>query len=78
MVIPSLMSRIRAGENPLTIWGDGSAIRDFAFSRDIAIGILQAMVFGTKGRYINLGSGILFRSKSLLRSSMAFGFRIPI
>ena len=34
MVIPSLMMRIHRGENPLLVWGDGSAIRDFAFSRD--------------------------------------------
>lgn len=57
MVIPSLMSRIRSGENPLLIWGDGSAIRDFAFSRDVAEGTIQALFYGTKGKYLNLGSG---------------------
>ena len=54
MVIPSLLSRIRSGENPLRIWGDGSAIRDFAFSRDVAEGTIQAIFHGTKGKYINL------------------------
>ena len=28
MVVPSLMSRVAAGEAPLKVWGDGSAIRD--------------------------------------------------
>ena len=36
MVIPSLISRIEGGENPLKVWGDGSAIRDFIFAGDVA------------------------------------------
>lgn len=36
--------------------GDGQAIRDIAFSEDIAEGIILAMIKGTEG-YVNLGSG---------------------
>ena len=36
MVIPSLISRIEEGENPLKVWGDGSALRDFIFAGDVA------------------------------------------
>lgn len=36
MVIPSLISRIEGGENPLKVWGDGSALRDFIFAGDVA------------------------------------------
>ena len=43
MVIPSLMARINSGENPMVIWGDGSAVRDFAFCRDVAEGTIQAL-----------------------------------
>ena len=57
MVIPSLMMRIHSGENPLKIWGDGNAIRDFAFSRDVAEGVIRALHFGTRGDFVNLGSG---------------------
>ncbi len=57
MVIPSLMSRIARKENPLVVWGDGSAIRDFAFSRDVAEGCILALYHGTRGSYVNLGSG---------------------
>src|SRR3989344_4971488 len=32
MVIPSLMARIKNGESPLVVWGNGTAIRDFAYS----------------------------------------------
>jgi GDP-L-fucose synthase len=57
MVIPALMSRIHKGEDPVEIWGDGSAVRDFAYSRDVAEGIILALLRGTKGGFVNLGSG---------------------
>ncbi len=57
MVIPSLMSRIWRGENPLMVWGDGSAIRDFAYSVDVAEGIILALYYGTDSGFVNLGSG---------------------
>jgi GDP-L-fucose synthase len=57
MVIPSLMMRIQRGEDPLLVWGDGSAVRDFAYSRDVAKGIILALYYGTRGDFVNLGSG---------------------
>ncbi len=66
MVIPSLMSRIRRGENPVKIWGDGTAIRDFAFSKDIAEGIILALYHGTGSGFVNLGSGIGYSIKELV------------
>ncbi len=57
MVIPSLMARIAAGDSPLVVWGDGTAVRDFAYSDDVAEGIILALLKGTAGRYVNLGSG---------------------
>lgn len=72
MVIPSLMSRIRSGEDPMLIWGDGSAIRDFAFSRDVAEGTVQALFYGTQGRYLNLGSGKAVTIKELVETLNSF------
>lgn len=72
MVIPSLMSRIRSGENPINIWGDGYAIRDFAFARDVAAGIIQALYYGTKGKYLNLGSGKATTIKELVETLSSF------
>ena len=72
MVIPSLMSRIRSGENPMRIWGDGSAVRDFAFARDVAKGTIQALFYGTKGRYLNLGSGKGITIKDLVETLNSF------
>lgn len=57
MVIPSLMAKIYRGDNPVIIWSDGSAVRDFLYSRDAAEGIVLALYYGTNGRFVNLGSG---------------------
>ncbi|MBI4620212.1 MAG: NAD(P)-dependent oxidoreductase [Desulfobacterales bacterium] len=68
MVIPSLMYRIYHGEDPLVVWGDGSAIRDFAYSRDIAEGVILALHHGTQGRYVNLGSGQGYTIRELVET----------
>ncbi len=51
------MYRIYHQEDPLVIWGDGSAIRDFVYSRDVAEGVIQALYYGTDGGFVNLGRG---------------------
>jgi len=72
MVIPSLMMRIKRGENPLLVWGDGSAVRDFAYSKDVAEGIILALHHGTKGDYVNLGSGKGVTIKELVETLHKF------
>ena len=57
MVIPSLMYRILNNEDPLVVWGDGSAIRDFVYSKDVAIGLLKSAYYKFQVDFINLGSG---------------------
>lgn len=56
MVIPSLINRALSGENPLTVWGDGTPIRDFIYSKDVARGMMLA-VEKEINVPINLGSG---------------------
>ncbi len=56
MVIPSLINRASSGERPLTVWGDGSPIRDFIYSKDVALGMMKVMESGYN-KPINLGSG---------------------
>ena len=78
MVIPSLMYRIFRGEDPLVVWGDGSAVRDFAFSRDVAEGCILALYHGTPGGYVNLGSGQGVTIRELvetLSSFLTFNYR---
>src|SRR3972149_9935262 len=57
MVIPALMFRIHHGEDPLAVWGDGNAVRDFLYSRDAAEGLILAFHYGTDGEFVNIGSG---------------------
>jgi GDP-L-fucose synthase len=72
MVIPSLMMKIRRGDNPVKIWGDGSSVRDFAYSEDVANGIIQALYHGTDGKYMNLGSGNGVTIRELVKTLNSF------
>jgi len=72
MVIPSLMYRIAKKEDPVIVWGDGSAIRDFAYSRDVAEGIILALHYGTGSGFVNLGSGKGVSVKELVETMHTF------
>ena len=65
MVIPSLIRRAVDGENPFTVWGDGSPIRDFIHSRDVARGMMLAVEKGITEPF-NLGSGLGIRIRDLV------------
>lgn len=56
-VIPSLIHKMVHGPNPVRVWGDGSAVRDFIFSADAVEGMLRAMEKAPPCLPINLGSG---------------------
>ena len=45
------MNRIYNKEDPVTIWGDGSSIRDFAYADDVADGIILTMINGNGNFY---------------------------
>jgi len=72
MVIPSLIYRIYHKEDPVVIWGDGSAIRDFTYSRDVAEGVILALYYGTKPGFVNLGSGKGYSIKELVETLNSF------
>jgi len=72
MVIPTLMHRIHSKEDPVVVWGDGSTIRDFAYSVDVAEGIIQALHYGTNGKFVNLGSGEEVTIKELVETLHSF------
>ncbi len=72
MVIPSLMYRIYHKEDPVVIWGDGTAIRDFAYSRDVAEGVILALYYGTNSHFVNLGSGKGYSIKELVETLNSF------
>ncbi|MCR9257497.1 MAG: NAD-dependent epimerase/dehydratase family protein [Alphaproteobacteria bacterium] len=57
LVVPALIHRIETGENPLTVWGDGSAVRDFLFVEDAVEGLIRGYLQGIGEGPINIGSG---------------------
>ena len=72
MVIPTLMYRIYKGEDPVVVWGDGTAIRDFAYSRDVAEGVILALHYGTNSDFVNLASGEGYSIKQLVETLNSF------
>jgi GDP-L-fucose synthase len=66
------MYRINKKEDPVVVWGDGSAIRDFAYSRDVAEGIILALHHGTDSGFVNLGSGKGCSIKELVETLHSF------
>jgi GDP-L-fucose synthase len=72
MVIPTLMYRIYHKEDPVVVWGDGSAVRDFAYSRDVAEGVILALYYGTGSQFVNLGSGKGFSVRELVETLHSF------
>jgi GDP-L-fucose synthase len=56
-VIPALIRRVLEGEDPLRVWGDGTARRDFIYSEDLAEWMLEAVEKAPPCVPLNLGSG---------------------
>jgi len=65
MVIPSMIKKFDECKNgKIDLWGDGSPIRDFIYSEDVARGMLKVVEKGYT-KPINLGSGTGFSIKFL-------------
>ena len=72
MVVPSLIRRAVAGENPFVVWGDGAAVRDFVYSEDVVEGMLLALEKGADCIPINLASGIGVTIRELVEVISSF------
>jgi len=70
MVIASLIRRIFNGENTLVVWGNGTAIRDFIFSGDVASGMIDVMQNKIE-KPINIGSGTGVTIKKLVNTILS-------
>jgi len=55
-VIPGLMTRLLAGENPLTVWGTGKQTRTFLFVTDFVRGVLLTCAHESVRGPLNIGS----------------------
>jgi GDP-L-fucose synthase len=65
MVIPTLIRKIASNENPITVWGDGTAVRDFIHAQDVAEGMIKIMEQNPQYP-VNLGSGVGVSVKELV------------
>ncbi len=70
MVVSSLIKRFADQENPLNVWGDGSAVRDFVYSKDVAKAMIQVMKKNIQIP-INIGSGKGVSIKSLVNKILS-------
>jgi GDP-L-fucose synthase len=70
MVIPSLIHRAMGGESTLTVWGDGSPVRDFIHAKDVARGMML-MVENSINEPVNLGSGQGFSIRQIAEAVVA-------
>lgn len=81
-VIPSLISKIFKHENPLKVWGDGSAIRDFVYSEDVAYWMIIAIENAPSCVPINIGNGEGITIKEIvniiLKHTSNFGYNPDI
>jgi GDP-L-fucose synthase len=67
MVVPSLIKKALSGVSPLVVWGDGTNIRDFIHSTDVARGMIVTMQSSPGPFYpINIGSGTGHSIKELV------------
>jgi len=67
MVVASIIKRVIEEENPLMVWGDGTATRDFIYSEDVARGMIFVME-NNINEPINLGSGDGVTIKQLVQT----------
>jgi GDP-L-fucose synthase len=67
MVVPSLIRRVLESKDTIEVWGDGSQVRDFIYSEDVARGMLMA-VEKKISEPLNLGSGMGITIKDLVET----------
>jgi len=55
--VPVFLYRLRTGQ-PVTIWGDGSVVRDYLYISDLVEALKLAAETDTKKKVFNVGSGL--------------------
>lgn len=70
MVVPSLIKRALDCDGTLSVWGDGSSVRDFIHADDVARGMLVAAEKMPE-KPVNLGSGSGYSIRQLAETVVA-------
>ncbi len=66
-VLPALIRRAVAKENPFVVWGTGDEVRDFLHIADFARGCLLMLEKYAEGDAVNIGSGQVVTIKDCVR-----------
>ena len=66
-VLPALIRKAVERQDPLPLWGDGTARRDFTHARDIAEGLLHLMAAGAPCQPVNVATGRLTSIREALQ-----------
>lgn len=77
-VVAAILDRIHRRQ-PISVWGDGSVVRDFFYVGDLAEAIFQAAFHDTPSRVINIGSGVGLSLRDLLlvvRKELGLDFEV--
>ena len=77
---PSIVQRVKNGENPVIVWGSGDQIRDFIHIDDVVSGVLATMgIPELVGKPLNLGTGLGISFNNLaLRIAHVLGCEITV
>lgn len=66
-----------AHQQPIEVWGDGSAVRDYVFVGDVARAFAQAVRYAGPAPVFNIGSGLGLSLKAVLAEIQAATDRSP-
>lgn len=67
-VIPALIKRAVAGENPFTVWGDGQDIKDFLYIDDFVEATVRALSLDSRFEIMNIASGNSVRLQQVIEA----------
>jgi UDP-glucose 4-epimerase len=77
-VIPIFLRRVAEGQ-PLTVFGDGSMIRDYLYVADLAEMIAEVVTTGAQHDLYNLGSGVGTTISEVVRTiQQVVGREVPV
>lgn len=72
-VVPALIARLaecQRTKSPLSVWGDGTAVREFIYSYDAALAIKAVLENWDSPELINIGTGVSTSIEELVLSLM--------
>ena len=76
MVIPSLIYKATRKSKTFEVWGDGSPIRDFVYSEDVADAMIQMIEKKINGP-LNIGSGKGYTIKEIADNISKLASKVP-